>query len=159
MSDLTLYLLLGATAFSGILAGASLDQSIKQLPARRRMGVVAYSAYAKAADLGNGVAWYAVIGIGAALLTIVAGIRGYVEGLSPAQGLPLYLATGLAVLHTIVTTQAAPAMFSARNAGDDEAELARIFNRFERWQTLRAILQAVTFAMLLWALAAGQGNR
>lgn len=33
-----------ATAVDGLLAGASLDQSIKQLPARQRIGVLAFSA-------------------------------------------------------------------------------------------------------------------
>jgi hypothetical protein len=32
-----------ATAFDGLLAGASLDQSIKQLPARHRIGVRAFA--------------------------------------------------------------------------------------------------------------------
>ena len=36
-------LVLAATAADGLLAGASLDQSIKQLPARHRIGAVAES--------------------------------------------------------------------------------------------------------------------
>jgi hypothetical protein len=44
--------------------GASLGQSFKQLPARHRMGMIDFSNYAKAADLRQGVIWYAVIGIG-----------------------------------------------------------------------------------------------
>jgi len=31
--------------------------------------------------------------------------------------------------------------------------LTRIFDRFERWQTARAILQLATFLVMLWALA------
>jgi hypothetical protein len=49
--DLTLALLVVATAVTGVLAGASLDQSVKQLPARRKIGAVAYSRYSRAADL------------------------------------------------------------------------------------------------------------
>jgi hypothetical protein len=67
-------LVIAATALDGLLAGASLDQSIKQLPARRRIGVIAYSAYSRAADMGTGILWYAILGVGAALLTIVAAI-------------------------------------------------------------------------------------
>jgi len=44
-----------ATAVDGVLAGASLDQSIKQLPARHRIGVLAFSAYSRASDQANGV--------------------------------------------------------------------------------------------------------
>jgi hypothetical protein len=62
--------LLVAIEFAEMLCGASLDQSIKQLPAMHRIGVKAYSAYAKAADLKNGVAWYGLLGIGSALASV-----------------------------------------------------------------------------------------
>jgi hypothetical protein len=150
--DLMLVLLVGATAATGILAGASLDQSIKQLPARHRIGMVAFSAYSRAADLGNGIIWYAAIGIGAAMLTIAAAIAAYLLGIPARAALPLYLAAGLAVLHSLVTTQAAPTNFSQRRVATDEASLARIFDRFARWQVLRAALQVLNFGALLWAL-------
>jgi hypothetical protein len=150
--DITLLLTLVATAATGILAGASLDQSIKQLPARHHIGMTAFSNYSRAADLGSGIVWYAVIGIGAALLTIVAAVVAHVQGISSGQTLPLDVAAALAVLHSLVTTQAAPTNFSQRRAVGDEAALARIFNRFERWQTLRATFQVLNFGALLWAL-------
>jgi hypothetical protein len=49
---------LAAVLANGVLVGASLDQSIKQLPARKKIGSVAYSNYSRAADLGNGVPFY-----------------------------------------------------------------------------------------------------
>jgi len=60
---------MAALVADGILAGLSLDKVIVQLPARRRIGVTAYAAYARAADLGNGIAFYAAVGVGAAVLT------------------------------------------------------------------------------------------
>ena len=39
-----------AALLSGVLAGLSLDKVIVQLPARHRMGAVAYAGYARAAD-------------------------------------------------------------------------------------------------------------
>jgi hypothetical protein len=36
----------------------------------------------------------------------------------------------------------------------DEAALARVFHRFERWQTLRVVLQVLNFGAMLWALVA-----
>ncbi|HZY57293.1 MAG TPA: hypothetical protein VFE09_05780 [Rubrobacteraceae bacterium] len=71
--DITFVLILAATAADGLLAGASLDQSIKQLPARHRIGV-ASSEYSRASDLGPGVLWYGILGVGAAVLTIAAAI-------------------------------------------------------------------------------------
>jgi len=44
---------MAALVADGILAGLSLDKVIVQLPARRRIGVTAYAAYARAADLGQ----------------------------------------------------------------------------------------------------------
>ena len=152
MAVLTLALALGATALDGVLCGASLDQSIKQLPARHRMGAVAFSAYSRAADLGNGIVWYASLGIGAALLTIAAAAASLIAANPFARSLPLLIAAILSILHSLVTTQAAPTNFSQRKVANDAAALARVFDRFARWQTLRALLQALTFAAMLWAL-------
>jgi hypothetical protein len=55
MMPFSSFVVLAAVAANGLLAGASLDQSVKQLPARKRIGAVAYSVYAEAADLGNGI--------------------------------------------------------------------------------------------------------
>jgi hypothetical protein len=67
---------------------------------------------------------------------------------------PLYAAAGLAVLHSLATTRAAPTNFSQRKvARDDEATLAQIFDRFERWQTVRAALQVLNLGAMLWAVA------
>ena len=100
--------LLAATALTGVLCGASLDQSIKQLPARRFIGVQAFSAYAKAADLKNGVLWYAILGVSAALASIATGVLAWHNHLEINVALPLYLGAAFAVCHTICTTQAAP---------------------------------------------------
>jgi hypothetical protein len=40
--NITFALILAATAADGLLVGASLDQSIKQLPACHKIGLVAY---------------------------------------------------------------------------------------------------------------------
>lgn len=47
--------LLVAVAVNGIVTGATLDQAIKQLPARHRIGPDAYASYVRAADLTNGL--------------------------------------------------------------------------------------------------------
>lgn len=149
-----LALIAAATAADGVLAGASLDQSIKQLPARRRMGAVAFSAYSQAADLGLGVIWYGTLGIGAALLTVIASVVVYVQRAGLGQVWPIYAAALLSILHSLVTARAAPTNFSQKKAASDEARLADIFDRFERWQTLRVVLQTLTFVAMLWGLVA-----
>jgi hypothetical protein len=152
--DITLVLILAATAADGLLAGASLDQSIKQLPARHKIGLVAYSQYSRASDLGPGILWYAILGVGAAVLTIATAVAALVQGAPPASSTLLYVAAVLAVLHSLATKQAAPTNFSQRRIAKDEAALAQEFDRFERWQTLRAALQVLDFGAMLWALVA-----
>ena len=147
-------LILAATAADGLLAGASLDQSIKQLPARRRIGAVNYSAYSRASDLGNGIAFYGILGIGVAVLTIAAAMSAHRHEPRSRRTPPLYPAAGLAVLHSLATTQAAPTNFSQRKvAQNDEAALTRIFDRFERWQTARATLRTLNLGAVLWTVA------
>jgi hypothetical protein len=152
MMQLTVSVLLTfiAAALNGLVAGASLDQSIKQLPARHRMGVIAFSAYSRAADLGNGIVWYAFMGVSSALFTIAAAIVTFIA--SSSQTLPILIAAILSILHSITTTQAAPTNFRQRKAANDEQELTEVFNKFERWQTARAILQLLTFIATLWAI-------
>jgi hypothetical protein len=142
-----------ATALTGLLAGMSLDQSVKQLPARHRIGVSAFSAYQRAADLKNGVYLYAGFGVGSLVAALAAAVGGHLAGLSGSSMIALNATAGLSILHSIVTAFAAPTDFSQRTyALDDEAALKRVFDRFERLQALRAILQLLAFGALLWAV-------
>lgn len=154
MFDPLLTLLIAATALNGLLAGASLDQSIKQLPARRRIGVLSYSAYSRAADLGNGIAWYAGLGLVAAGCSLAAAVVALVQGVASVQAAPIAVAAVLSILHSLTTTRAAPTLFSQRRYERDEAALTVVFDRFERWQTVRVLIQVLTFGATLWALVA-----
>ena len=122
------------------------------MPARHKIGLVAYSEYSRAPDLGPGILWYAILGVGAAVLTIAAAVAALVWEVPSSSAMPLYVAAALAVLHSLVTTQAAPTNFSQRRVAKDEVTLARVFDRFERWQTPRAALQVLNFGAMLWAL-------
>jgi hypothetical protein len=149
MSSLVSALIILAIMSNGLLAGASLDQSLKQLPARKRIGPVAYSVYSEAADLGTGIAFYAILGIGAAVLSFAAAML-VLRGSAPAARAPAVLAGLLAVLHSAVTTQAAPIVFHQRQAGTNAEALAQVFDRFARWQGIRCVLQVANFGVLLW---------
>jgi len=149
--NLTLLLILAATIVTGLLAGASLDKAFVQLPARHRMGVVGFAAFSRANDLGNGLIAYPVLGISAALLTILAALAAFLQNTSLQQAIPLYIAALLALLHSVTTSRAAPNMLSLRQGSSDEAFLTETFNRFARWHNLRTILQVLNFIMLVWA--------
>jgi hypothetical protein len=149
--DATRILLFGATAAIGLLAGASLDQSIKQLPARRRIGVAAFARYSQASDLRSGVAFYSSIGIGAALLNVAAAVADRKQHNGGDGATALNVGATLALGHSLVTAQAAPLNFSQRRAHSDAA-LSQIFDRFERLQALRCLLQLANFGVNLRAL-------
>jgi hypothetical protein len=150
----TTILLLAAAGASGLLAGASLDQSIKQLPARRRIGVVQFSRYSQAADLSNGVAWYASLGIGTAVLTLAAAIAALLGHPTGPSAIALWVALGATMAHSLATARAAPINFRQRELAGDEAALSDLFDRFERWHTFRAVCQVVALIAVLAALAA-----
>jgi hypothetical protein len=128
---------MAALVADGILAGLSLDKVIVQLPARRRIGVTAYAAYARAADLGNGVAFYAAAGVDAPALTLAAfAVAAALEAPVAVTGL-LAAAAGLS-LHSAATGRAAPTMFQIGRADDTDAALTPLLARFARWSAARA---------------------
>lgn len=144
-----------AMVADGLLAGLSLDKVIVQLPARWRMGVVGYAAYARSADLGNGVAFYALVGVSAAVLTVAA--FGVAAGrAAPAAVTRLGTAAVPSVLHSAATGRAAPAMFQIGRAEDTPAALEPLLTRFARWSAARAIMQAAT--LIVVAIAVGMGT-
>ncbi len=142
-----------ATAANGLLAGLNMDTALVKLPARRRIGVVAYSTFARGNDLGNGLVVYPLLGIGAALLALLATAAAYIERSPMEVLLPLFIASLLSILHSLATTRAAPIMLSLKDATDDEAVLVAKLDRFARWHAVRATLQVVAFFVLMWALA------
>ena len=150
--NLTLILILAATIVTGLLAGASLDKAVVQLPARHRMGVREFATFSRANDLGNGLIAYPVLGISAALLTIAAALVVFLQHTPFQHAWPLYLSALLALLHSVTTSRAAPNMLSLRDPTLDEAILIETLNRFATWHTLRAILQILNFMILVWAI-------
>src|SRR5258707_14111659 len=151
--SLGVFLIALATAVNGLLAGLNTDTALVKLPARRRIGAVAYATFARGNDLGNGLGVYPLLGIGAALLTLLATALAYVERSPMEVLLLLSLASLLSILHTFATTRAAPVMLSIKDAPDDQAILTVKLDRFARWHAVRTTLQVLAFFVLLWALA------
>ena len=150
--NLVTSLMILATAMNGLLSGLNVDTALVKLPARRRIGAVAYAAFARGNDLGNGLVVYPIFGIGAALFTVLATAIAYLEHSPMGLLLLLSLASLLSILHTFATTRAAPVMLSIKDAPNDEAILTTKLDRFARWHAVRAMFQVLTFFVLLWAL-------
>lgn len=135
---------LAALAADGLLTGLSLDKVLVQLPARHRIGPVAYAAYARSADLGNGIVFYGIVGISAASLTVGAFAVGIARHSGRSATTFLGAAAALSLLHSIATARAAPTMFEIGRTADSEEALAPLLAKFARWSTVRAALQAAT---------------
>src|SRR3954463_7741005 len=105
--DPATFLLFVTTAVTGLLAGASLDQSIKQLPARHTLGATTFSRYSQAADLANGVVLYAGLGIAVLVLNLAAAVMIHLQAPLSQAAVPVYGGAVAAVLHSIVTARAA----------------------------------------------------
>ena len=150
--SLVVFLIVIAAAVNGLLSGLSVDTAFVKLPARRRIGAVAYATFARGNDLGNGLFVYPLLGIGAALLTVLATALAYVERSSMEVLLLLFLASALSLLHTFATTRAAPVMLSLKDTPDDEVLLMAKLDRFARWHAFRVTFQVLAFFVLLWAL-------
>ena len=140
-----------------ILGGAGIDRLIVQLPARHRIGALAYATYARATDLGNGRFLYPILGIGGPLATWTALVVALITGAAGSVVILLGVASGLAVLHTLATTQAAPTMLRIGRAENRAELIAPLLDRFTRLSWIRAALQVLTAAALLWLLV-GQGE-
>src|SRR6202165_1939816 len=88
-----------ATAMNGLLAGLNVDTALVKLPARRRIGAVAYATFARGNDLGNRLVGYALLGISAVLLNVLATAVAYLERSPLEVVLPLSLASLLSLVH------------------------------------------------------------
>jgi hypothetical protein len=144
---------IAATAVNGMMVGATLDQSIKQLPARHRIGPQAYSAYAQAADFVGGVRWYPPLALATLVTTGGAIVTGFQDGDDTARRLALAAAGAGTIGHFLATARAAPTFLSLRGIGADEAAVAAVLNRFARLQAVRAAIQTATLGATVWALA------
>ncbi len=113
---------------------------------------MAYAAFARGSDLGNGIWVYPTTAILAALLTVAAAFVAYVERQPPALLVPLSIAMLTSFGHFLATARAAPIMVRVSKTPDDDALLAPLLDRFARWHAVRATLQVLTFFALLWAL-------
>jgi len=150
--NLLLWTIVIATVLTGGLAGVGLEGALVKLPARRRIGVIAYATFARGNDLGNGLVVYPIWAVSAAVFTFVATIVAYVQQQSTGLLIPLTIASLASIAHFLATSRAAPVMLSLRHTPDDEAILTAKLDKFERWSAVRTTLQALTLFVLMWAL-------
>lgn len=137
-----------------ILAGSGVDRLVVQIPAWYRIGPVAFARYARVADLGNGRFLYPLLGISGPIFTWAALAAALATREGARIWVPLAVASGLCVLHTVTTVRAAPTMMKVGRTEDRPELIAPLLDRFARWSVPRTVLQVLTAATLLWVLVA-----
>jgi hypothetical protein len=154
VSPVTSTLALGAAAIDGLLAGLNVDRMVVQMPAWRRVGVRAWAAYSRQADLRNGLFLYPAEGIGGTALSIATAVAVRLDAAGPREAsLPSLVAAMLTIAGLAATVRAAPKMASLRRIDDgDDYKLQTAFDGFLRWGSVRAVCQVLAFAANLWTL-------
>jgi hypothetical protein len=137
----------------GLLAGLSVFRSLVELPAWEKINLSGFYEYVRAADLGRGLILYPLIGIVAALLTVLAAIDGYLDGVNSTMMILLWISLILAIAQSITMTRAAPNMLSLRSAPNNPESVKFVYARFKRWQDRRAALQFINFLTIVIAMA------
>jgi hypothetical protein len=151
-SPVTCDLVIAATFLGGILAGATFDRMIVQMPAWRRIGSRAWAEYSRKADLGNGLVFYPLVAIGGAVLSIAAAVAFHFDQTVPrSTAVPIYGAAVLVIGGLLATIKAAPKMLSLRRIDDDNG-LLEALKGFHRWSLVRAVPQVLAFVANLWSL-------
>jgi hypothetical protein len=139
----------------GAFGGAMLDRAIVATPAWRQLGPVAWAAYSRHADLGNGLIVYPIYGIGLAVLTIAAAIVYRLDRAAPRlAGPPVYLAALCAIGVIATTIKAAPIMLGVPDLNANTVALQNAFDQFTFWGVyIRGALGALALLASTWALA------
>jgi hypothetical protein len=133
----------------------SLNRTLVEMPAWRHLGVQAWAAFSRGADLGNGTILYPLAGIGGLALILAAAIVFRFGPRRPwSVAVPVYGAALLAICVMLTTSQAAPIMLSLHRIGDDPRALQQAFEGFYRWDSIRAVIGMLEGFLEIWALVA-----
>ncbi len=151
MSNFLLVFAIITAIIDALLAGAGLDYTIKQLPARKMIGITAYRKYFLASDLANGRFWYIPLGLSAYTLNTITAITAYFQNGTGSSTILFSIAAACALIHAFGTSQAVPVgLRFMKIKDDDESSLNRSFDRFARWVVFRGIFGLpMLVAMLL----------
>jgi len=139
--------------FEGIRAGSGLFRVLLDLPARFRLGPVAFAEFSRATDLSTrGIVFYVLYGFGGALLTAAAWLVASRARASRSVRALTGAACICSALVLILTLQAAPLMWSVGSSPNEPAMLADLLDRFTFWTTLRIACVEVSFLAIVTAM-------
>ena len=135
-----------ATAFGGILAGATFDRGLVGLPALYQLGPKVWADYSRHADLSiRGAAFYPTLAIGNTVLSIATAVAA-------PRNRAAKVAAALAIGGLLMTVKAAPNMLRVRHLGDDESSIREAMRGFTFWSAIRGACQVAAFGANVWTL-------
>src|SRR5207245_1488797 len=134
-------LAVAATAFGGILAGATLDRAFVGMPALWQLGSKAWADYSRHADLSiRGAAFYPTLAFGNTILSIATAVAA-------PKNRAAKVAAVLAAAGLLLTIKAAPNMLRLRKLNpDDESAIREAMQGFAFWSAFRGACQIGAFA-------------
>ena len=118
-------LLIAATLVNGLLASGNINRGLVDMPAWRQVGVLAWAAFSRQADLGpRAMIVYPGVAFAGMILSVVAAVLFWRDHAAPrAAAFAVYAAALLTIGGLLFTTQAAPIMLSVRHLGDNPVAL------------------------------------
>jgi hypothetical protein len=151
--NLIFLLIFFAAVLDGLLAGIGLQKLFVELPARKKIGVVAFSDYSRASDLMNGVYLYPSFAIGGVLLKVLAFVFILRSNYDLGVTFPLGLAVVFGIGVLIMTIFAAPQMFKIGKTENKKELLSPLLEKFMTYSYPRAVFMGLQFLTTLWVLA------
>jgi len=148
-----LAIVLAAIACQSILAGATLDQLIIQLPARQKVGTAAYAAYLRATDAANGRLLYPIVGALSNATTIGAFVLALWLRAPLRVSALLGVAAASGVAAFLVARQAIPVVSQLAATGAEDSA-GPLLDRLVGNTRSRAPFFFLAFACLLATLVA-----
>lgn len=133
----------------------TMNRTLVEMPSWRHLGVAAWAAFSRGADLGSGRIIYPIAGIGGLALILAAAVVFRLGRRRPwYAAIPVYGSALMAICVMITTTQAAPVMLSLHRIGNDRQALQQAFDGFYRWDSIRAVIGTLEGCLEIWALVA-----
>ncbi len=144
-------LLTAAAGFNLVWAGAATFRVLVDLPARHRLGAVAFAELSRATDLSAGLVFYPVSALGACALSCAVAMAARASASRRVRRAAMVAAIcSLAVL--ALTTQAAPIMFRIGASANDASAVESLGDRFTFLTNFRAAFAVLAAVALQYAL-------
>lgn len=154
-SSVTRVLAVGAVFFAGLQAGVTLNRALVQLPAWRRVGVLAWADFTRAENVGVGTAFYPVLGLIAILATIGTAVAyRFDKDRRLARSIPVYAAAAITIAWALITRLVLVPQLSSLKVEDNPLRLQQIFATVLFGSAINDALHVLAFALSLWTLIA-----